>query len=384
MKVLFNATTFVKGGALQAATSFIDQAVKNPSGISWMFALSRKCLAEAQACEIPLGQDKIIVFDDSPARNASARRALRSLEQSLNPDVVLTLFGPAYVSFSRPHICGVADGYVTHSTFLSYQCLSFPIEWARFFLTSLYKMHWYRKADYWVTETQTARFGLSRRGLIDLKRIRVIANNCGAGFLDNQAIAEFPVSGMPVKILCFSASYKHKNLGIIPHVALALRRTMPGRKIEFVLTLPEGDTTLIAVQNSAQRLGVKDSILNKGHVLVKNGPELMRSCNICFMPTILETFSATYPEAMAMGLPIVASDLAFAREICKDAAIYFKPRNAPSAAEAIVSLLSNKNKWELVVAMGKKQLAKFPEPSAKYQQYIKVINNIPKRENAHD
>lgn len=35
------------------------------------------------------------------------------------------------------------------------------------------------------------------------------------------------------------------------------------------------------------------------------------------MPTVLEVFSATYPEAMA--LPIVTSDLDFARDICDNA-----------------------------------------------------------------
>lgn len=44
---------------------------------------------------------------------------------------------------------------------------------------------------------------------------------------------------------------------------------------------------------------------------------------------------------MKMEKPIITSDLGFARSICQDAALYFKPRDARSAVEQIERLLDN-------------------------------------------
>lgn len=38
------------------------------------------------------------------------------------------------------------------------------------------------------------------------------------------------------------------------------------------------------------------------------------------MPSLLECFTATYPEAMRMERPIVTTDLAFAQGLCGEAA----------------------------------------------------------------
>jgi glycosyltransferase involved in cell wall biosynthesis len=55
-------------------------------------------------------------------------------------------------------------------------------------------------------------------------------------------------------------------------------------------------------------------------------------------PAYAETFAHPLVEAMASGLPVIASDLAVHREICGEAAAYF-PRFSPDAlAEKIIQL----------------------------------------------
>ena len=48
------------------------------------------------------------------------------------------------------------------------------------------------------------------------------------------------------------------------------------------------------------------------------------------LPTLLESFSATYIEAMFHGKTILTSDLDFARDVCGEAAFYFDPLNPQS------------------------------------------------------
>jgi glycosyltransferase involved in cell wall biosynthesis len=67
-------------------------------------------------------------------------------------------------------------------------------------------------------------------------------------------------------------------------------------------------------------------------------PRLYRDSDLFVFPSIAESFGHPLVEAMASGLPILASDIPVCREICGEAAIYFDPFNAKSLAEAIVHL----------------------------------------------
>ena len=50
---------------------------------------------------------------------------------------------------------------------------------------------------------------------------------------------------------------------------------------------------------------------------------LYRACDLYVTPAYAETFAHPLVEAMASGLPVIASDLAEHREICGEAALYF-------------------------------------------------------------
>ncbi|MHC4696108.1 MAG: glycosyltransferase [Planctomycetota bacterium] len=66
-----------------------------------------------------------------------------------------------------------------------------------------------------------------------------------------------------------------------------------------------------------------------------------RNCQALFLPTLLESFTATYLEAMHFGVPILTSDLGFARHVCGDAAVYFDPWNPRPIRDAILRLRSD-------------------------------------------
>ncbi|HYE72551.1 MAG TPA: glycosyltransferase, partial [Blastocatellia bacterium] len=64
-------------------------------------------------------------------------------------------------------------------------------------------------------------------------------------------------------------------------------------------------------------------------------PEIYRSSDIFVFPSYTESFGLPLVEAMASGLPIVASDVPVNRELCGDAAIYFSVFDAEDCARAI-------------------------------------------------
>ena len=72
--------------------------------------------------------------------------------------------------------------------------------------------------------------------------------------------------------------------------------------------------------------------------MVENCPKLYNQADAMFLPTLLETFSASYPEAMKMERPILTSDLDFAKDICGDAALYFNPLDSYDIANKIKTI----------------------------------------------
>ena len=68
--------------------------------------------------------------------------------------------------------------------------------------------------------------------------------------------------------------------------------------------------------------------------------QVYRACNLYVTPAYAESFAHPLVEAMASGLPVVASDLGVHREICEDAAVYF-PRFSPEELAAKVCQIAS-------------------------------------------
>jgi len=373
VKVLLNTTTIRTGGAMQTSTAFMIEALRNPGEIEWQFAVSDSGARELEQFGVELPKT-MTVFDTPPTGNLAARRKLRELADRAQPDCVFTFSGPAYVKFKQFHVCGCSTPWVTHATWAAFRSLNSVREWTGCIVRTGYKRYWFRRADAWIAQTEASARGLVKRVGLPADRITVISNTCGERYRAAQAEEKpCPQPGQPIRLLCFSAPYKHKNFEIMPYVARELAARRPQLDFKIVVTLPPQDRICAAMLANAEKLGVSHRIENLGRVPVAKGPDLYRSCDISFLPTLLETFSATYPEAMAMGLPIVTTNLDFARDVCDDAALYFEPQNAASAVDSILRLLDDPQLWRRQIARGKEVLTRFPTPAQRYEQYIRFL-----------
>jgi glycosyltransferase involved in cell wall biosynthesis len=91
-----------------------------------------------------------------------------------------------------------------------------------------------------------------------------------------------------------------------------------------------------------RRLGITDNVVELGHVPYVLLHRVYGACDIYVTPAYAESFAHPLVEAMASGLPIVASGLPVHQEICGNAAVYFDPFSAEEACEQILRVaLSN-------------------------------------------
>ncbi|MEE8235383.1 MAG: hypothetical protein V3R53_01225 [Gammaproteobacteria bacterium] len=162
INVLINATTIVGDKDTHSAIEFIQAAEsKSAPRITWHYAVSRTVARELLA--IGPNLRSAYFFEHSPANSKSDRKRLKAIEENIDADVVFTVSGPAYVRFDVPHICGVADGWVTDSILKALRSASGVREMAADFARSVYKGYWFSKADEWMVEASNAKQGLIER-----------------------------------------------------------------------------------------------------------------------------------------------------------------------------------------------------------------------------
>lgn len=380
IKVLINATTCVVGGGVQVAASFISQAMQdNKDSIDFFYAVSPQVMQNVSLDKRP---HNLQVISPSPAqlwRGRSARKELAAVESKYNPDIILSIFGPAYHRFTAPHICGFADAWVTHRSRTAMSILS-PIRHLYILAKCQYKKWRLSKQDYYWVEADVAHRGLVRLLGIPPTKIKVIPNSY-ADYFEKPLIGEINKSkNNIVRIFCLAAPYPHKNLKIIPDVASLLRENDPDRVYCFIVTLPDDGPVVRKFWAMVDKYGVKNMIENAGRIKLQECPRFYASSDIVFLPTLLETFSATYPEAMVMGKPIVTTDLDFAHNICGDAAAYYSPMSAEAAAKVLGQVARDPRLRESLIANGHNRLKYFPSPKQKYRLMLQWIQEVADRE----
>jgi glycosyltransferase involved in cell wall biosynthesis len=106
---------------------------------------------------------------------------------------------------------------------------------------------------------------------------------------------------------------------------------------------------------------------------VKNIETIIPQYDLYLMASTFEGFSLSVLEAMAMGMPLLLSDIASFREQCEDTAIYFSLTNENDLPEKLVAL-SKKSREELMITAEKgrqRALQHFTLP-----QHIEGLKNI--------
>lgn len=385
-KILVNASTLVVGGGVQVGVSFIDFlfSSKKVEEADFIFCVSRQILDNLSPNIQSDG--RVIVIDVSPARlwkGKSSRDKLLELEKGFKADVVYSIGSPSYVLFKQKQILRHTDPWVTHPSALAYKSMPLFDRWY-LKLLRLYKIFWLKRSYWYETQSEVAKKGLFKYAKIREDRVKVIPNTFSHIFESTIQNAGLGSKDANFNILTLSAPYWHKNLILIPAILEELRRNYGKFSYKFIVTLPD-DSSLVVKKfwSLAKYYNVLDGIVNQGVVKLEECAGLYGRSSLLFLPTLLETFSVTYLEAMKVGIPIVTTDLEFSREICGEAALYFTPKDPRSAATQIYKACTDISVRNYLGDLGSKRLQFYPTPDVKYQKvldYIYEINSIKDRD----
>lgn len=377
MKILINASNLVMGGALQVARALLIE-IPNVGGNHRIKAVVSPQLAEI----LPEAYDSIVV-DPSPAKiiaGISSRKKLYEIEKKFSPDVVLSIFGPTYWRPKSLHVCGFANPWTYTSNKYAWKTLSYFEKIKEICIIFLKRFELQReKVNTYICETKHMSDVIQTK--FPNKSTFVVGNNCGQPFYNKiQKNTDSPVipekGNDEYRIVTLSQYYPHKNLDLIPYVALAIKKQYPLLNFKFYLPLDVHSKGWEKIDRIAKKMNVGDTIQTVGTVSPEDAPHFYKNADLMFLPSVLECFSANYPESMTSGVPIVTTNLPFAKTVCEDAALYFEPMNAKDAASKIIQIYINRELREDLISKGYKIAKKYFSPQKKIEEYLKICEEL--------
>lgn len=377
MNILINVSNLYAGGGVQVALSFLNELKDIESKHRFFVLLSPVVKAQIIEDEFPQIFDFYLI-QKSPSALKTRRRVvanLKRLEEQLKPDVVFSVFGPSYWQPKAKHLLGVADGWIYNPKSIAFDRLSF-LKKLKMRLHVMYKIFYLKRdASNYVLETNDAKSKFSRVMGVNEGNISVVENTYSSIFNDSKYLCVDGGSYVKLPERCnnefrlvyIAHNHPSKNLSIINEVLTHLNQY----NIKFILTLDVKSYSDIFPKGS-------DRVFNLGPVPLNACPSIYKQCDALFAPTLLETFSAAYPEAMKMGLPILTSNYSFATDICKDAALYFDPVDPKDIASKIGKLVNSSDLQKQLIKRGESNIKAFETAKGRAKKYLALCEGLVK------
>jgi glycosyltransferase involved in cell wall biosynthesis len=184
-------------------------------------------------------------------------------------------------------------------------------------------------------ETVSCEFGLDRA--------KVVVLPPSAPHIDVETEGRCDVSPRErcgsIRLLYVGNSTKAKNLEVAAKAVSLLR--MDGLCVELVAT--------IEAEHDLCRAG---SLTALGYLDMRALAQEFAKADVLLMPSLVETVGLPMLEAMARGLPVIAADRDYARDLCSSAAMYFDPLDEEALANALRAVLADAHVWKRLRTAG--------------------------------
>ncbi len=373
MILIINASILRKGGVVQVALSFIQECSSFNENEYHVF-MSPIIASQINEKEYP-GNFHFYTIRNTPSSLLHAIGSinqLKKLEGEIKPDCVFSVFGPSYWTPKSPHLLGFALCKYIYPESPFFNRIGLILKLKINFLKILHSYFFKKNADYFYVETEDAKQRLSHLLRISEDNIYAFSNTHHSVFnlKTNGRIILPQKNKNEIRLVTISSYYLHKNLEIITKVIPLLKQKC-SIKFLFILTI---DNNIFL----SKFHGFESSIVNLGPIPLYSCPGVYEESDFLFLPTLIEVFTATYPEAMKMKKPILTSDLSFAHDICGEAALYFDPLDPEDIADKIILLANNKDLQMKLVQKGEERLQYFETAESRARKLLQICDKISK------
>jgi glycosyltransferase involved in cell wall biosynthesis len=150
-----------------------------------------------------------------------------------------------------------------------------------------------------------------------------------------------------LRLLYVSHYNYYRNFETLFRAIARARQKQPDLKIRLILTCKlrdhanPGAYRTAAASRLVTQLGIQDEVVELGAVPYRSLHHVYRACDLYVSPAYTETFAHPLVEAMASGLPVLASDLPVHREVCGPFATYFPRFSHQALADRILDFAAS-------------------------------------------
>lgn len=327
MKILFNCSNNSVGGAVQNAVNFIKIAITDKRN-SYFFVVSKSVFC--QISHLDFNKSNFIVASKPFFFNKSAID-VRLAEKKFEPDIIYTMAGPSFVFFKNFHYQGISDPYITHAeNWVFFHNRKFFSSIKLLVSTIIKRYFSLLNTDLFLFQTSISQNKLKNKFLFKNIYSSIIPNAVSLSHLsgNDKMYRNFVKSPKIKYFLVPSALYPHKSLDLILKIINSL--IISGKK-DFIF--------LLTLDSLPSQFSSSSNVINLGSYKHEVVGEIYNIADYVFLPSVLETFSTTYIEAMYLNIPLITPDFDFVRCVCGEYPIYYDHFNQQKLFDLFSNIL---------------------------------------------
>lgn len=364
--ILINSSNLHAGGGIQVAVSFLYElsCIKKAQ-------LSKVHVIASSEVDESLSRLKVNVniFGSYEVINTYGLKTFSSRLSSKikNYDLVFTVFGPNYlrvkakkeiVGFAQPWLLDFDNPISRSMGFVERNILK-----AKFFVQWLF----FLRADHLIAELEHVKRSLVVHKGVDSNKVSVVYNTVSSLYLDSSKWNSIVIDKANKKIALgiVTRDYPHKNLAVLPDVAEILAEKYK-LNVHFY-------TTLNDFEWDARDDYFKQNVSTVGSLSPDQCPSFYEQMDGVVFPSLLECFSATPLEAMAMSKPLFSSDRGFVKDVCSDYSIYFDPENPEDIAKKIADYFHSDIDYSEKLSEARNHALNFSSARGRAEKYLEII-----------
>jgi glycosyltransferase involved in cell wall biosynthesis len=151
----------------------------------------------------------------------------------------------------------------------------------------------------------------------------------------------------PFRFLILSHYNYYRNFETVFRALALLQKE--GRSVQLVLStrlepgLKLGGYDTTRAYRLLDQLGIRHLVTTRGAVAYDDLPDIYGAAHAVVCASYSESFGMTVVEAMASGVPVIASDIPAHREVARDTALFFPSGDATALAARCRELMDNED-----------------------------------------
>lgn len=372
IKIVVNAVSLRSAGGRSVAINFLRAS--NQSSRDFLMEVFAPADSGYEDCASPRIRIHIVPdwINQNWLRPVTDEHWLTKRIDDLAPDVIFSM-GNFSVPSSRKQVVLFMWPYATYPEGEIWDRMSWKDVQTRKAKIATFRKR-LKYADVVAPQTQTSAERL-KRYYPEIKELCVVPTAVALNQFKQPLSGErsaFDWSQPGKKLLCLTRYYPHKNLEILVQLARLIKFH---EKPYSVITTIADEQHVGAAQliEQIKQEEVQEVIHNIGPVPMDEVPALYEQTDGLLLPTLLESFSGTYVDAMFMKKPIFTSDRDFARDVCGEAAFYFDPLSAGQILEVIESGFNDRDRLQHTLDAGYTRVSEFPDWNRVADMYLDLL-----------